>query len=125
MLLLKNTDSHEIVVKFINPQYATINDEPFFTTFNNNELEALGWLDLNPEIASVIEMSSYSSLIIGSILFLLATLGIINSLFMSIYERIYEFGVIRAIGTRSVKLTQLIICEAFFLAIIACFFGIS
>ena len=124
MLLLKNTDSHEIVVRFINPQYAMNNDQPFFTTFNNDELEALGWLDLNPEIASVIEMSSYSSLIIGSILFLLATLGIINSLFMSIYERIYEFGVIRAIGTRSVKLTQLIICEAFFLAIIACFFGI-
>jgi lipoprotein-releasing system permease protein len=108
----------------MHPQYAMNRNLPFFSKFTNDETEALGWLDLNPEIASVIEMSSYASLILGSILFLLATLGIINSLFMSIYERIYEFGVIRAIGTRSTKLTQLIICEAFFLAIIACIFGI-
>jgi ABC-type lipoprotein release transport system permease subunit len=124
MLRLKRTDSHEIVVQFMHPQYAMNRNLPFFSKFTNDETEALGWLDLNPEIASVIEMSSYASLILGSILFLLATLGIINSLFMSIYERIYEFGVIRAIGTRSTKLTQLIICEAFFLAIIACIFGI-
>jgi putative ABC transport system permease protein len=124
MLALKDTDSHEFVIKFVNLMDAKNDDLPFFTEFNNDEIEALGWLDLNPEIASVIEMASYSSLIMGSILFLLATLGIINSLFMSIYERVYEFGVMRAIGARSIKLTQLIICEAFLLAVIACIFGI-
>jgi len=116
-------NSHEIAIRFTNHKDAESAGSKFFQTFNNDETEALGWLDLNPEIASVIEMSEYSSLIMGSILFLLATLGIINSLFMSIYERTYEFGVIRAIGTRPWKLTQLIILEAFFLALLACFFG--
>jgi len=123
ILGLATSNSHEIAIRFTDQKYAVHPESRFFQTFNNDTTEALGWLDLNPEIASVIEMSRYSSLILGSILFLLATLGIINSLFMSIYERIYEFGVLKAIGTRPGKLTQLIILEAFFLALLACFFG--
>jgi len=43
---------------------------------------------------------------------------------MSIYERIYEFGVAKAIGTTPAQVRQLVLYEAFFLALISCFFGI-
>ena len=94
-----------------------------FKSFNNQELEALGWLDLNKEIGLIIEMSGFASLIVGGILFLLASLGVINSMFMSIYERIYEFGVFKAIGSRPSSLSRLILCEATLLALISCVFG--
>jgi ABC-type antimicrobial peptide transport system permease subunit len=45
-------------------------------------------------------------------------------MFMSIYERIYEFGVAKAIGTTPGQIISLVLFEAFFLALIACLLGI-
>ena len=45
-------------------------------------------------------MTGFGRLILGLVLFLLAALGVVNSIFMSIYERLYEFAVTKAIGTR-------------------------
>jgi ABC-type antimicrobial peptide transport system permease subunit len=59
-------------------------------------------------------MSSYTSAIVGAVLFILTSLGVINSMFMSIYERIYEFGVAKAIGTTPRQIIALVLFEAFF-----------
>ena len=117
--------SHEIAVRFVNPADADNPDTAIFNRFNTKELETLSWFDLNKAIGSMIEMSSYSSLIVGMVLFLLASLGVINSMFMSIYERIYEFGVIKAIGTRPGSLGKLILTEAFLIGLLSCVFGMS
>jgi ABC-type antimicrobial peptide transport system permease subunit len=45
-------------------------------------------------------------------------------MFMSIYERIYEFGVLKAIGTRPLDLGLLIIIESLLIALISCAVGI-
>jgi ABC-type antimicrobial peptide transport system permease subunit len=95
-----------------------------YKSFNNDQTEANGWLALQPAMGAMLEMTGYSTLIVGGILFLLASLGIINSMFMSIYERIYEFGVIKSVGTRPAEIIKLILTEAFFLALISCFFGV-
>ena len=87
------------------------------------EIEALGWLDLQPAIGAMIEMSSFSTMIVGLVLFLLTSLGVINSMFMSIYERIYEFGVSKAIGTTPFQIIQLVMFEALLLALISCVLG--
>ena len=55
---------------------------------------------------------------------MLTSLGVINSMFMSIYERIYEFGVAKAIGTTPRHIILLVLFEALFLALIACAFGL-
>ena len=100
-LAMTDQQTHEFVLTFLNPEDAENPEHGIFQQFNNTEIEALSWLDLNKEISFIIELMAYSSLMIGAVLFLLASLGVINSIFMSIYERIYEFGVIKAIGTLS------------------------
>ena len=107
----------------LNPEDAENPEHGIFQQFNNTETEALSWLDLNKEISFIIEIMAYSSLMIGAVLFLLASLGVINSIFMSIYERIYEFGVIKAIGTRPSEIVRLILWEALLLALISCVIG--
>ena len=72
----------------------------------------------------MIEMSNYASAIVGAVLFVLTSLGVINSMFMSIYERIYEFGVAKAIGTTPGQIIMLVLFEALFLALMACAFGL-
>ena len=114
---------HQIAIRFHNPQDAN-RDLPLYEKLTTDEVEAHGWKKLQPAMAPMIEMSLYTTGIVGFILFLLTSLGVINSMFMSIYERIYEFGVVKAIGTSPAQVRMLILYEAFFLAVISCFFGI-
>jgi len=123
-LAMSDQQTHEFVLTFVNPEDAENPDSEIFQQLNDEEIEALGWMDLNRDIGLIIELMGYSSLIVGAVLFLLASLGVINSMFMSIYERIYEFGVIKAIGTRPEEVTRLILCEAFLLATISCGIGL-
>lgn len=115
---------HQIAIRFKDPEDARNPELPIFRKLTDDKNEALGWLDLQPSIGAMIEMSNYSTAIVGLILFLLTSLGVINSMFMSIYERIYEFGVAKAIGTTPRQIFGLVLFEAFFLAILSCFFGI-
>ena len=115
--------SHELVMVFEDSSVSREKTSTVFDDFNNEQLELKSWMELNEDIATMLELSGLSTLIIGSILFLLASLGVINSMFMSIYERLYEFGVARAIGTTPWQLAQLILCEALLLGIGSCLFG--
>lgn len=115
--------SHELVMVFEDSSVSREKNSTVFDDFNNEQLELKSWMELNEDIATMLELSGLSTLIIGSILFLLASLGVINSMFMSIYERLYEFGVVRAIGTTPWQLAQLILCEALLLGIGSCLFG--
>lgn len=116
--------SHEIALLFQEPDVAATINQALLAELSHEETEALDWQNLFPEISSVLVMSDFSSFIVGSILFLLASLGVINSMFMSIYERIYEFGVAKAIGTKPIQLLQLVLLEGFLLALMSCVFGI-
>lgn len=120
---LQDHQSHEIAIKFTSTEIAETEQSEIFKDLNQGELETLSWMKLNPAIASIISMSGLSSLIVGSILFVLAGLGVINSMFMSIYERIYEFGVAKAIGTTPGRIGTLILTEAGLIAVISCIAG--
>ena len=72
---------------------------------------------------AALEINDFSTLIIGIILFGIVALGIVNTLFMAIHERIFEFGVLRAVGTRPFKVAQMIMFEAGSLAIISIILG--
>ena len=116
--------AHEIALRFVNAEDGKDSGLPIFKQLSRQGNEALGWLDANPNLGAMIEMVDYSTLIIGLILFLLAAFGIINSMFMSIYERIYEFGVVKALGTQPRQLIQLVLSEAFMLALLGLVIGI-
>ncbi len=114
---------HEIAVRFKNPEDAKNRNHAFYSEVNGDDIEALSWLDLSSAISSFIEIADYGTLIIGIVLFLLAALGLINSLFMSIYERIYEFGVAKAIGTTPRNIVGLVMLESFLIALVSCAIG--
>ncbi|MCY4533508.1 MAG: ABC transporter permease [Gammaproteobacteria bacterium] len=110
---------HQIAVRFRNPEDAKNRDNDLYKDIGNNDIEVLNWLEFSPQIAAMIEMSNYVTLVTCIILFFLAALGIINSMFMSIYERIYEFGVVMAIGTAPGSILKLVMLEALLIALIS------
>jgi ABC-type lipoprotein release transport system permease subunit len=116
-------DVHEISIKFKDIQYSRIDTLAFWDKFSTGGNEAKSWVKLFPQLEAVFEMSQMAKGIVGMILFAIVALGIINTLFMSLHERMFEFGVIKAIGTRPFKIAHLIVFEAAFLSIISVVIG--
>ena len=115
---------HEIAVKFTDGAYARDETLPLWRDLSAGGNEAIGWPVLLPQLSAAMELTGFSLLIVAIILFAVVSLGIINTLFMSLYERMFEFGVLRAIGTRPTGLFRLVISEAGALSVISIFIGL-
>jgi ABC-type lipoprotein release transport system permease subunit len=116
-------NAHEIAVTFHNiDQNAEILS--FQEKYSQNGNEALGWRDLLKELDAVLKLSDFSKYIIALILFGIVALIILNTLFTSLYERLFEFGVLRAIGTRPSRLAAIVLMEALSLSAVSGLFGI-
>ena len=118
MLAIGNA-AHEIAIKFTALAYAQDPTLPFWETYSEHGNEVLSWTELMSQLTAILEMTQYSKYIIGGIVFILVVFGIINTLFMSLYERMFEFGVLRAVGTRPFGMARVILFEAGALAIIS------
>ena len=117
-------DVHEIAIKFTSSTYSQDRTLQFWKTYAEHGNEVLSWSEILPQINAIFEISNYSKYIMGFILFIVVAFGIINTLFMSIYERMFEFGVLRAVGTRPFGMARLIIFEAGALAIVSITLGV-
>ena len=58
------------------------------------------------------------------IVFVVASLGILNTMLMAVFERTRELGVLLAIGISPKRIFGLVMSEAFLLAVISAFFGL-
>lgn len=85
--------------------------------------EVLSYRELIPSLVVQQEMTGSWMLIIYVIIGLAMIFGIINTFLMSVFERINEFGVLKAIGMHNRKLFLMIIYEAIFLGILGSFVG--
>lgn len=123
-MLALGENYHEIAVTF-NDFYTSWDDEnPIWGKYSTDENLFRNWKELMPELEAMLEMSSYMKYVIGVILFLLVAGVIINTMFMTIYERMFEFGVIKAIGEKPSKVGGLIVLESGFIAFLASVAGI-
>jgi len=115
---------HEIAIKFKKLEYASQAELPFWKKYAKNDNEAAGWLEIMPQMKAVFDMTSISRFVMIFILFVVVLFGIINTLFMSLYERMFEFGVLRAIGTRPSGARKLMLFEAGALGILSITIGV-
>ena len=111
--------AHEIAIKFTSIGYSQDPALPFWETYSQHGNEALSWTELMSQLMAILEMTKISKYIMAVILFFLVVFGIINTLFMSLYERMFEFGVLRAVGTRPFGMARVILFEAGALAIVS------
>lgn len=114
---------HEIAINFNDSKYGQDENLPFWKKYSQDGNEAVGWTVLLPQLKNALAMSQFSTFIVGIILFAVVALGIINTLFMSLHERMFEFGVLRAVGTRPLTMARLIIFEAGALAALSIVIG--
>jgi len=116
-------DVHEIALDLYDNSIGQDEQHPLWQHYSENGNEAVGWLVLLPELKLAFELSQFSTAILGLILFGVVAFGIVNTLFMSLHERMFEFGVLRAVGTRPLAMARLILFEAAALAVLSIILG--
>lgn len=84
----------------------------------------LSWAEVNPRLSTITKMNDANLIIVSVILFIVISLGIVNTFLVTVFERTKEFGVMMALGTSRRGIIGTVICEAFFLGVSASLLGI-
>ena len=81
------------------------------------------WRELSPTVSDMLEVSKIIVFIVGFIIISLASMGMLNTMLMSVHERTHEFGILLAIGMKRRWLLLMVLFESFFLALVSALTG--
>ncbi|ELB2247304.1 ABC transporter permease [Vibrio parahaemolyticus] len=82
------------------------------------------WLEIQPLLSTMMSSMDISNQVMLVVFVLAMTLGIINIMLMSVFERTREFGVLMAVGMQQHKIRILITLETMFLGLTGCALGL-
>jgi putative ABC transport system permease protein len=99
VISLKNTQETDEVVSLLNQ------------AFSGHGLEVNSWLKLNDFYSKTVEMYDAQFGMLRVIILLMVLLSVANSVNMSVFERVGEFGTMMALGNRSRRVMALILAE--------------
>ena len=85
--------------------------------------EALTWEELEPLIAEMVRISKKWNMIFFIAIFIILSIGIINTQNIAVYERMHEIGVVRAMGTKPLFIFSMIMLETLFLGAVGIVVG--
>ena len=82
------------------------------------------WQEVDREIVSIQNYQNALLLIVLGVVFVIVSLGILNTLLMSLFERVREFGVLMAIGAKPQTIMTMVILESLILGTVGLVFGV-
>ncbi|KPJ59741.1 MAG: hypothetical protein AMJ42_01800 [Deltaproteobacteria bacterium DG_8] len=88
------------------------------------EEEVKTWREIFPAISDMLELTNASIYILLIIIYLAGSLIMLNTMLMSVFERIKELGIMMAIGFRPMQVLILIFLETFFLTLCGSLVGL-
>lgn len=80
-------------------------------------LEVRNWAQISPELSYLNEMSAMMMFIILTIILLALAFGLLNTMLMSVFERVKELGMLMAIGMNKKRVFTMIMLETIFLSL--------
>ena len=83
-----------------------------------NEVAAIPWFEGRPDLYTFIAMKVGGGVIMIGIIALMVAAGIFNTVFVSVMERLREFGIMMAVGFSPAKLFRLVVYESVWLGVI-------
>lgn len=88
-------------------------------------LEILPWTSILPELKGALDAKRKNMRLIDVIVFLIVSLGILNTMSMSTFERTREFGVMASLGTRPRRVLAMVLLEALMQGVIGLCIGVA
>jgi ABC-type lipoprotein release transport system permease subunit len=121
--------AHEIITSVVDPAEADAVASRVRARIKQvgapDALSVRSWREALPEIAEMLEMTDASNWVMYAILYLLASLGLLNTQRMSALERRREFAIMMAIGVTPKRLFSVIVAETFLLSLAGALAGVA
>ncbi|MCP4806102.1 MAG: ABC transporter permease [Proteobacteria bacterium] len=114
---------HEILVIGASPDVADPLKAGVESVDGTSELLVRTWNEADPTTAQMLSMQNVGILIFVVIIFGVAALGILNTMLMAVFERVREFGLMKALGLTPPRIVALVLMEASLLGGLALLFG--
>jgi len=87
------------------------------------DIEVLNWRELAPELSQMLDVSNVSLILLYVIAYAAIALVTLNAMLMAVFERIREYGIMKAIGVYPRQIWRMVIFEAFAQIILASILG--
>lgn len=81
------------------------------------------WAEVNPSMAAYLNSLGPSTVVVTGIFFVLAGLLVTNTVYLSVVERVREFGVIRALGAGRSRVVGMVVTESLVLCAVGAAVG--
>jgi ABC-type lipoprotein release transport system permease subunit len=81
------------------------------------------WSEIRPDIKTILQFNSVASGVMVFIIFIVAALGVVNSMLMAVFERTRELGMLKAIGMSGGGIVLLILLETTLLVLVSSTLG--
>ena len=118
-------DQLTLIALFLNDQRKAVEKaDELALILDNGQVEVKSWNETQPELANLITLDRGGNILTQMLIGLLVAAGILNTLLMSVLERIKEFGVMLAIGMLPSNLFSLVLIESLFLGMLGLFLGV-
>jgi len=87
-------------------------------------LRVVSWQALLPEIVQMLDLLQVNLCFILGVVFLIVALGVMNILLMAVLERMREFGLQLALGTRPAQILRTVLYESLVMAVLGLCIGL-
>ncbi|RJO65879.1 MAG: ABC transporter permease [Myxococcales bacterium] len=122
-LMVLPEGAHEIVVSL--PEEADLDAATARIAALAPQDEVLNWRKLNPALAEMIELSEASMIPLIVIVYIAIGIVVLNAMLMAVFERIREYGVMKALGIGPWRVFILVVLETLFMAVGASIVGVA
>lgn len=120
--LVLGSRTHEYVVSFSNYDEAYEISDEYQAKFK--DLEVSPWQEIESEFYKAMKADQTGIWINLGILIFIVSIGVLNTVLMTILERTREFGILKAIGTRPKDIFIMVVLETAVLSLVSVFIGV-
>lgn len=114
---------HEVSISLNHPEMVDVVKAGLERSLEGRDLEVLTWKEIFPQMKEMLELNDVWMYIMLLIVFGLASLGVLNTMLMALFERIREFGLIMALGLRPLSVVCMVLLETLFLSLASTVIG--
>ncbi|MBN2360281.1 MAG: ABC transporter permease [Deltaproteobacteria bacterium] len=119
------SDVHQISAHLPSARDTAAAAERVQVAFAGASLDVMPWQRALPELANYVANEQGEIYVMYAVIFFLVALGIVNTVLMSVFERVREFGVMLSLGATPGRLARLILAESALLGLFAALAGVG
>ncbi|MCP4604800.1 MAG: ABC transporter permease [Proteobacteria bacterium] len=122
-LMIMPEGAHQIIVR--KPDQTELNTAAAVLRNKAPNLDVKTWRELLPTLSTMLESTSGMLVIMFCIVYIAIGIVILNAMLMAVFERIREFGVLKALGMKPGRVLRLILAESAVQTSVAILVGVS